>query len=92
VILESGIQVDLRVVKPMEFPFALHYFTGSKSHNIAVRGLAQKKGWKLNEYGLWKGSRPVPCASEEALFAKLGLAWIPPEMRGTRGISNGGEG
>ncbi len=81
VVLESGIQVDLRVVKPREFPFALHYFTGSKAHNIAVRGLAQKKGYKLNEYGLWKGSRLVPCATEQALFAKLGLAWIPPEMR-----------
>lgn len=81
VVLASGMQVDLRVVKPAEFPFALHYFTGSKAHNIAVRGLAQKKGYKLNEYGLWKGSRLVPCASEQALFARLGLAWIPPEMR-----------
>ena len=81
VVLTSGIQVDLRVVRPKEFPFALHYFTGSKAHNIAVRGLAQKKGYKLNEYGLWKGSKGIPCASEEELFAKLGLAWIPPEMR-----------
>ncbi len=81
VVLDTGFQIDLRVVKPREYPFALHYFTGSKAHNIAVRGLAQKKGYKLNEYGLWKGSRSIACASEPDLFSKLGLAWIPPEMR-----------
>ena len=81
VVLASGLQVDLRVVKPLEFPFALHYFTGSKAHNIAVRALAQKKGYKLNEYGLWKGSRSVRCEGEEDLFEILGLAYVPPELR-----------
>jgi DNA polymerase (family 10) len=81
VVLASGLQVDLRVVKPVEFPFALHYFTGSKAHNIAMRALAQKKGYKLNEYGLWKGSRSVKCGGEEDLFQVLGLAYIPPELR-----------
>jgi DNA polymerase (family 10) len=85
VVIESGLQIDLRAVKPAEFPFALHYFTGSKAHNIAMRALAQKQGYKLNEYGLWKGRRSVRCESEEALFETLGLAYIPPELREDEG-------
>ena len=81
VVLYSGLQVDLRVVRHGEFPFALHYFTGSKAHNIAMRGLAQRKGFKLNEYGLWKDDRSVPCETEADLFAALDLAYIPPELR-----------
>ncbi|MFQ5456861.1 MAG: DNA polymerase/3'-5' exonuclease PolX [Myxococcota bacterium] len=81
VVLESGLQVDLRAVKPAEFPFAMHYFTGSKAHNIAMRALAQKKGLKLNEYGLWKGKRSVKCRTEEDLFDAFGLEYIPPELR-----------
>jgi len=81
VVLDTGLQVDLRAVKPAELPFAMHYFTGSKAHNIAVRGLAQQKGLKLNEYGLWKGKRSVKCKTEADLFDALGLAYIPPELR-----------
>ena len=80
-ILAGGRQVDLRVVSDVEFPYALHYFTGSKEHNIAIRRLAIERGWKINEYGLWKGGTRIACRDEEEIFAKLGLDWIPPELR-----------
>ncbi len=93
VVFENGLQVDLRAVKPEEFPFAMHYFTGSKAHNIAMRALAQKRGCKLNEYGLWRGKRSVKCASEADLFDALGLSYIPPELREDTGeISAAKEG
>jgi len=87
VILESGIHVDLRVVKDEEFAAASHYFTGSKEHNTEVRGRAKKKGYKLNEYGLFKGESetPVKLPDEAALFKKLGLDYIPPELRENTG-------
>jgi DNA polymerase (family X) len=87
VILESGIHVDLRVVKDEEFPFASHYFTGSKEHNTEVRTRAKKQGYKLNEYGLFREAdeTPVPLADEAALFKKLGLDFIPPEIRENTG-------
>lgn len=87
VILESGIHVDLRVVQDDEFPAAAHYFTGSKEHNTEVRARAKKQGYKLNEYGLFKEpeEKPVPLADEAALFEKLGLDFIPPEMRENTG-------
>jgi DNA polymerase (family X) len=87
VILESGIHVDLRVVKDDEFPAAAHYFTGSKEHNTEVRARAKKQGYKLNEYGLFKEpeEKPVPLADEAALFKKLGMDFIPPEMRENTG-------
>ena len=81
VILKSGIQSDLRVVTEREFPYALHYFTGSQEHNTAIRGRAKKRGMKLSEYGLFKGKRLIPCKDEEGLFKKLGLAYIEPELR-----------
>src|SRR5690606_36996977 len=59
--LKSGIQVDFRVVEDKEFPFALLYFTGSKEHNTALRGIAKDMGLKLNEYGLFRGEKPRPC-------------------------------
>lgn len=79
----SGIQVDLRVIAENEFPFALHYFTGSKEHNILMRARAQEMGLKLNEYGLFtvKGNKRVACKSEEEIFKRLKLAYIPPELR-----------
>ncbi len=81
----SGIQVDLRVIAEKEFPFALHYFTGSKEHNILMRQRAQDMGMKLNEYGLFreigKKETPVPCKSEEEIFKTLKLDYIPPEIR-----------
>jgi len=61
------------------------YFTGSKAHNIALRGLANDHGWKLNEYGLFEGQRRIAGATEEEIYRKLGLATIPPEMREDRG-------
>ncbi len=85
VVLQSGLQVDLRVVPPASFGAALHYFTGSKAHNIAVRRLAQARGLKLNEYGVFKGARQVAGATEESVFAAVGLPWIPPELREDRG-------
>lgn len=87
VILESGIHVDLRVVKDDEFPAASHYFTGSKEHNTEVRTRAKKQGYKLNEYGLFREAdeKPVALADEAALFKKLGLDFIPPELRENTG-------
>ena len=80
-LLKSGIQADLRVVSDKEFPYALHHFTGSKEHNIAMRARAQRMGYKMNEYGLFKEDRLIPCKDEEEIFKKLGLSYIPPEMR-----------
>jgi len=83
--VEGGLQIDLRVVKPVEWGAALQYFTGSKSHNIKLRELAGSKGMKINEYGLFKGKRRVAGRSEEEIYRKLGLDWMPPEMREDRG-------
>jgi DNA polymerase (family 10) len=83
--LRGGPQVDLRVVKPDEFGAALHYFTGSKAHNVEMRKLAQAKKLKLNEYGLFRGDRRIAGRTEEEVFHELGLAWIPPELREARG-------
>ncbi|MDB6023902.1 MAG: pol4 [Verrucomicrobiales bacterium] len=92
VILEGGIQADLRVVSDAEFPFALAYFTGSKEHNIVMRQRAIERGLRLNEYGLFKSTVEtrdpqllVPCVTEEEIFAKLDLAYVPPEMREDQG-------
>jgi DNA polymerase (family 10) len=88
VLLEGGIQSDLRVVSDKEFPFALLYFTGNKEHNIVMRQRAIDRGLRLNEYGLFKSktetrdpSLLVPCRSEEEVFQHLGLNYIPPELR-----------
>ena len=83
VILTSGINADLRAVTDAEFPFALHYFTGSKAHNIAMRQRAISRGMKLNEYGLFKGKseKAVACREEKDLFRALGIPFIPPELR-----------
>ena len=85
VILRSGLQVDLRVVPPESYGAALLYFTGSKAHNIALRGIANEHGWKLNEYGLFKNDKPIAGATEEEIYDKLGLAYVPPELREDRG-------
>ena len=81
----AGIQVDLRAVTDQEFPYALHHFTGSKEHNIAMRGRAIDRGMKMNEYGLFRGSRIVVCKDEEEIFNALKLDYIPPELREDRG-------
>lgn len=85
VLLGSGLQADLRVVTDAQFPFALAYFTGSKEHNVALRGLAQKKGLKVSEYGLFDGDRLLPCRDEAELHARLGLPYLPPELRENEG-------
>ena len=84
-VLRNGLQVDVRVVAPQSFGTALHYFTGSRDHNIHIRRRAQTRGCKLNEYGLFRGKRRVAGATEEELFAALDLTWIPPELREDRG-------
>jgi DNA polymerase (family 10) len=85
VVLCSGLQVDLRVVPEQSYGAALMYFTGSKAHNIALRGLANERGWKLNEYGLFDGERRIAGATEEEVYGKLDLAFVPPELREDRG-------
>jgi DNA polymerase (family 10) len=79
--LADGVQCDLRGVDDAQYPFALHYFTGSKAHNIAMRRRALARGLSLNEYALTGEAGALPCASETDLFAALGLAYIPPELR-----------
>lgn len=85
VTLSSGMNCDLRTVSETEFPYALYYFTGSKGHNVAVRTLAKKKGIKVNEYGLFRGSRLIPCKEEADIFKTMGLHYIPPEARENTG-------
>ena len=92
VILEGGIQCDLRVVSDAEFPFALAYFTGSKEHNIVMRQRAISRGLRLNEYGLFKSKEEtrdakllVPCKTEEDIFANLDLDFVTPELREDHG-------
>jgi DNA polymerase (family 10) len=85
VVLRSGLQVDVRVVPEESYGAALLYFTGSKAHNIALRGIANDRKWKLNEYGLFAGKRRIAGATEEEVYEKLKLAFIPPEMREDRG-------
>jgi len=84
---KAGPGADLRVVDDAEFPFAVMYFTGSKDHNVEIRGRAQRMGLKLNEYGLFRdpGGDRVTCADEAAIYEALGLSWIPPELREASG-------
>lgn len=81
VVLDCGLQVDLRVVPAASFGAALHYFTGSKPHNIAVRALGVRQGLRINEYGVFRGDRRVAGRTEAEVFARVGLPWIPPELR-----------
>jgi DNA polymerase (family 10) len=88
ILLQGGIQSDLRVVSDAEFPFALMYFTGSKEHNIVMRQRAIDRGLRLNEYGLFRSHTEtrdpkllVRCKTEDDIFQELGLHPIPPEMR-----------
>jgi DNA polymerase (family X) len=84
--LDIGIDADLRVVPEKSFGAALQYFTGSKDHNVELRKIAGKYGWKLNEYGLFdKNNRQIAGRTEEEVYRKLGLDWMPPEMRENRG-------
>jgi DNA polymerase (family 10) len=92
VILEGGLQADLRAVSDAEYPFALAYFTGSKEHNIVMRQRAIARGLRLNEYGLFKSKEEtrdpklrLPCKTEEDIYAELDLAYVPPELREDHG-------
>lgn len=83
--LNCGLQVDLRVVAPQNHGAALLYFTGAKAHNIALRRIAQARGLKLSEYGLFRGEKRIAGATEESVYRALGLPWIAPELRENRG-------
>jgi len=83
--LESGLQVDLRVVPEVSYGAALHYFTGSKAHNIALRKMAQKRDLKINEYGVYEGNKRIAGRTEDEIYKRFGLAYIEPELRENRG-------
>jgi DNA polymerase (family 10) len=98
VILQSGLRVDLRIVPRRSYGAALHYFTGSKAHNVAVRKLALERGLRLNEYGIFRGPAGSQVAElgkeagervggeeEEDVFHAVGMTWVPPELREDRG-------
>src|SRR5271166_4133731 len=85
VLLRNGLQVDLRVVPQESFGAALCYFTGSKAHSIALRRIAIEHGLKLNEYGLFKGSKRFAGRTEAELYRRLGMAIVPPELREDQG-------
>jgi DNA polymerase (family 10) len=87
VLLRGGLQADLRAVAAHERGAALQYFTGSKAHNIVLRDRALERGWRLNEYGLFQAADEARIAgdTEEGIYAALGLAWVPPELRENRG-------
>lgn len=82
--LNSGVEMDLRVVPDESYGAALQYFTGSKEHNVTVRGRAKDLGLKVNEYGVFKGDKQVAGATEEDVYAAIDLPWIPPELRENR--------
>ncbi len=85
VVLKSGLQVDLRVVEKKSYGAALHYFTGSKAHNIAIRRIAQKRGLKVNEYGVFRGTERIAGNDEASVYKSVDLPFIPPELREDRG-------
>jgi DNA polymerase (family 10) len=83
--LKPGLQVDLRVVSAESFGAALVYFTGSKAHNIALRRIAQGRGLKINEYGVFKGEKRIAGETEASVYRAIGLPLIPPELREDHG-------
>jgi DNA polymerase (family 10) len=85
VIVEGGVQIDLRVVEEGSYGAALQYFTGSKGHNIHLRGIAKAKGIKINEYGVFKGEKKIGGKEEKEVYKILGMKWIEPELREDRG-------
>jgi DNA polymerase (family 10) len=87
VVLEKNLQVDLRVIPPEDYGAALQYFTGSKDHNVKLRTISVKMGYKLNEYGLFdrKTDERVAGEIEEGIYRALGMSWMAPELRENRG-------
>ena len=83
--LKNGLQVDLRLVGAESLGAALVYFTGSKPHNIALRRIAQQRGLKINEYGVFRGAKRIAGRTEESVYRAIGLPLIPPEQRENRG-------
>jgi DNA polymerase (family X) len=85
VVLNNGMNMDLRVVNDSQFPYTLHHFTGSKEHHIPLRRRALSMNMTINDYGLFKGKEPhlelVPCKDETDIYAALGMAYIEPELR-----------
>ena len=79
--LRNLMDADLRIVPEESFGAALCYFTGSKNHSVAIRELAVKRGWKLNEYGLFEGNQVIACRTEEEIYEALGMQFIEPELR-----------
>src|SRR5438128_508446 len=82
--LRNGLQLDLRVVPEASYGAALQYFTGSKEHSIQLRRRALERGLKINEYGVFHGTRRVAGRTEEEVYEAVGLSWIPPELREAR--------
>ena len=88
--LDDGVQVDLRIFSEAEYGAALVYFTGSKDHDIALRNIAIQKEWKLNEYGLFdRAGNRLAGRTEEEIYQKLGLEYVPPELRENTGELEG---
>ncbi len=85
VVLESGVQADVRFFEPKTFGAGLQYFTGSKAHNIAIRTIAKQKGLKISEYGVFRGEKLIAGRTEEEVYQTLDLPYIPPELREDRG-------
>jgi len=85
IVLRSGLHVDLRVLPQVSYGAALHYFTGSKAHNIAVRTLGVKKDFKINEYGVFKGDERIAGKTEKEVYNQVDLPYIEPELRENRG-------
>jgi len=79
--LKNDMQVDIRLLERHSYGAALQYFTGSKEHNVALRERAKRRGWKLSEYGLFEGNKVIASQNEKDIYEKLGLEWIPPELR-----------
>ncbi|MEU6411369.1 DNA polymerase/3'-5' exonuclease PolX [Microbispora sp. NPDC046933] len=78
---DRGLQVDLRLVPAESWGAAMIYFTGSKEHNVRIREMAVRKGWKLSEYGLFDGDRLIASETEEEIYQALGMQWVPPTLR-----------
>ncbi len=85
VVLKSGLHIDFRTVPAVGYGAALMYFTGSKSHNVELRTIANENNWKLNEYGLYENNDRIAGKTEKSVYEKLGLKYIEPELRENRG-------